>query len=75
MVRCTLWHIAGVTANAERRWGGIAVTRAMDVVAAFADTEALLVIGNSETRVFVNKIANEGLITFRGLGVYPQVLG
>ena len=76
VVHCTLWHIAGIAANADRRWGGIAVAGAAEqqltLVAAFGDRKALLLTDDFSTLVSVNSVGGEGLITFRGIGKYPR---
>lgn len=75
VVQCTLWHLAGFTADAHRRWGGIAVAgtteEELNLAAAFGDRNALLLTDDSSTRVLVSSWS-EGLISFRGVGNYPR---
>lgn len=77
VVHCTLWHVAGITADAQRRWGGIAAAgttaEELNLVAAFGDRDALLLTKDSSTRVLVNSWS-EDLISFRGVGDYPRTI-
>jgi hypothetical protein len=73
-VRYTLWHVAGIAPEAERRWGGVAqvASAGLELLEAVGESGTLVLDDGRAAKLQVHGVSSDGLAAFRGVGEYPQ---